>query len=79
MGNDKYIDFRKQLKSLFSSPEGIVVINFLRESYVEVPAVDKTPELTYYRLGQKELVQGLIKDIEEDIDKVDTVYSGGEE
>ena len=77
MGNEGYIKFRKQLKELFTSSNGEDVLLFLKEAYVEVPAVDKTPELTYYRLGQKELIQGLIKDIEADLDTLDTSYSGG--
>lgn len=77
MDNNDYIQFRKKLKELFSSPHGEDVMSFLKEAYVEVPAVDKTPELTYYRLGQKELIQGLIKDIEQDISDIDTNYSGG--
>lgn len=59
---ENVIKFRKALREVFSGKNGEDVLNFLQQCYVDVPALDSTPELTYYRLGQKEFVQGLIKD-----------------
>lgn len=59
---DAVIKFRKALREIFKSESGKTVLKFLEEAYVEASSVDSTPELTYYRLGQKEFVQGLIKD-----------------
>ena len=43
------------------------------EAYVEASSVDSTPELTYYRLGQKEFVQGLIKDAYTSVEELEHV------
>ena len=59
---DKVIDFRKSLYNIFDSIDGKIVLDFLQECYVDSPAISDKTELTFYRLGQKEFVQGLIKD-----------------
>ena len=71
LSTDRVINFRKSLNTVFNSKSGKEVIKFLQESYVDVPVVDSTPELTYYRLGQKEFVQGLIKDATTSIAEID--------
>lgn len=72
-GTEKIIEFRNALYNLFNSNNGKIVLDFLNEAYVESPALSETQELTYYRLGQKEFVQGLIKDAQtspEDLKKL---------
>lgn len=56
--------FRKALKQIFKTPSGETVLKFLKEAYVEVNAFDENTNVTYYRLGQKELIQGILADIE---------------
>lgn len=68
--NDRYIKFRKALNHIFKTESGKEVLEFLNEAYVETPAVDQQPEITYYKLGQKEFVQGLIKDATTDYNEL---------
>jgi len=74
---DKYLKFRKALQKLFKGTDGKEVMEFLNEHYVEIPAIDQTPELTYYRLGQKEFVQSLIKDATTDLTELENLTKGG--
>jgi len=69
---ERVVKFRKALKEIFKGPNGDAVIEFLEEAYVDTPAVDSTSELTYYKLGQKEFVQGLLRDIKCDIPEYKT-------
>lgn len=61
-GLERAKKFKDALRRIFASPDGELVLEFLEQSYVEGSAVDRSTELTYYRLGQKEFVQALIKD-----------------
>lgn len=60
------------IKRLFSTPDGELVISDLKRIYVDGTSLGQTPELTYYRLGQKELIMDLISviDSEEDNQEV---------
>ena len=55
-------DFMKALNVIGQSESGKTVGKFLSQSYVDTTALDTSVELTYFRLGQKELIQTLIKD-----------------
>ena len=70
MDNNDYLKFRNALKEIFSGANGETVINFLNQSYVETSALGDNDALTNYKLGQKELVQGLIKDATSDIPEI---------
>lgn len=74
---DNVVKFRKALREVFKSESGQTVLNFLQEAYVDVPVVDERPEITYYRLGQKEFVQGFIKDATQDISELENLVKGG--
>jgi len=54
--------FRKALKSIFAGEDGKLVAEFLTSSYVDSSVLEADVNTTIYRLGQKEFVQGLIKD-----------------
>lgn len=54
--------FHNALKRVFASEEGKILSEGLWEIYVDSSALADTPEKTYYKLGQKELIQGLLKD-----------------
>lgn len=68
-------DFLRVLHGIMNTEEGQVFLKYLDEDYVKVSAVQQTVELTYYRLGQKELVQSLLNDAgltEKDLEKIQT-------
>jgi len=60
------IDFREALHSIFNSESGKTVIKFLESAYVESSALHENQATCMYRLGQKEVIQGLLKDAQED-------------
>lgn len=66
MDNKEYQEYLEALQSIFKGESGKKIIKFLKRAYVDSRALDEKPELTYYKLGQKEFVQGLIQDIERD-------------
>lgn len=71
---DKY---RGALKAIYESKNGQIVFEFLKKGYVDAPALGQSPELTYYKLGQKEFVQGLIQDATTDITEITKEYGNG--
>lgn len=75
---DKVLEFRKALNEIFTGQAGETVIEFLTASYIDASALAETPELTHYRLGQKELIQGLIKDAQQDIKELESLVRGDE-
>lgn len=77
LSTQRVVKFRKNLKNLLDTPAGKDVLDFLQESYVDIPVVSETPEITYYRLGQKEFVQGLIKDATTDLEELENLTKGG--
>lgn len=54
--------FLAVLKSMFAGENGKLVLAHLREAFVEPSVLSQTTEETFYRLGQKEFVQGFIND-----------------
>ncbi len=53
---------RNSIRELFTGVQGQEVLNYLVDSYVEPSAFDtNNPESTFYRLGQKELVQDIVR------------------
>lgn len=61
---------RKTFKRFLSTPGGKEVAKMLYDYYVNVSALGNTPEVTYYKLGQKELVQDLLAFKYMDIDNL---------
>lgn len=59
---EPHILFRKALRELFKQPNGKTVLDFLVNNYVDTSAVGADSNNTYYRLGQKELIQGLVRE-----------------
>jgi hypothetical protein len=47
-------------RKLFSSDDGRLFLAYMKSLHLDRSALGQSPELTYYRLGQKELVQVLI-------------------
>lgn len=62
MFNQRTKDFLGCLRAVMATEDGKKLIKYLQENYVEGSAVGETVEQTYYKLGQKELVQGLLQD-----------------
>lgn len=64
MLNNRQKIFDDNLKKLFNTPNGKEVLAELKVRYLDTSALSSTPELTYYHLGQKELVQSLVASLE---------------
>jgi hypothetical protein len=54
--------YQTAVVEIFKTPNGKIVLDMLRQVYVDVSVLESTSDLTHYRLGQKELVQQLIAD-----------------
>ena len=52
---------RDILRDSLGTPAGEELANYLKAQYVDVSSLGNTPEHTAYRLGQKELVQDLLR------------------
>lgn len=50
------------LQNMFAGENGKLVLSYLHDSFVEPSVLSQTTEETFYRLGQKEFVQGFIND-----------------
>lgn len=48
------------IRQVFSTEAGQRLLAYLKGTYVAPSCVDQSPELTYYRLGQRELVQSIL-------------------
>lgn len=75
--NIEFLKFRKALQEVFKGENGKLVKEFLRNAYVDVPVISEKSEHTFYRLGQKEFVQGLLRDIDEDLKPLEKMVKGG--
>lgn len=75
---EKLSKFRKTWKRFLSTEDGKFVAEVLTEMYVNQSAFDiQNKEATYYRLGQKEFVQGLINDANYDeVEELNKMYTG---
>jgi hypothetical protein len=52
--------FLSDAKAVFSTEAGKRFLAHLKSTYIASSSLDNTPELTYYRLGQRELVQSFL-------------------
>lgn len=70
--NDEIMrDFQLALKRMLGTPDGEKVLDTLTTMYVDSSCLGDTPEMTYYRLGQKEFVQSLIKEVSRESDEIE--------
>lgn len=77
--NSRQRDFLVQLQKIGDTVAGRKLLKYLYESYVESSSVQSTVEMTYYKLGQKELIQSIIRDAKislEDLDKTEIIAIG---
>lgn len=76
MEDDKLIkralDFKKKAKRLFNSPDGLKVLAYMKDSYVDNTALGQDTNETMYKLGRKEFIQGLVRLINEP-DRIDDI------
>ena len=77
MSTEYLIKFRTALTNLFQTPDGELVLKYLKESYVDNSAFGANTEQTMYNLGQKELVQGIIRDSSTDISELQELINKG--
>ena len=76
MLNRRLKDFIGSLRAVTQTEDGIKFFKYLHEDYVQGSSLQSSVELTYYKLGQKELIQGLLQDAkltDEDLEPVQTI------
>jgi hypothetical protein len=76
MFNRRQKDFIGALRGVLGTEDGKKLFKYLTEDYVTNSSVQSSVELTYYKLGQKELLQGLMQDAklqEQDLDPIKTI------
>lgn len=66
MVSNKEDDLDLLCREIFTTDKGKQLLGIFKELYVNVSCLADTPELTYYRLGQKELIQAIIDNVEND-------------
>lgn len=57
--NHRLVDLKDLLDHVFSTEAGEKLFKMLREEYCDSSCLKDKPELTYYCLGQKELIETL--------------------
>ncbi len=57
--------FTRAAKDTFDTPSGRKILAYLKNSYVDNICLCQTDRETFYRLGQKELIQSLIRYVKE--------------
>lgn len=69
MDNDKQVRkelaFKATIKRLFNTKDGKEFLAGMKDSYVYNTAVGKDPYDTYYKLGVKEFIEGLIRNVKD--------------
>ena len=65
MRSKKDKEFIAHASTIFNTDAGKQVLVALKILYVDTSCLEASPELTYYKLGQKELVQSLIRLLKE--------------
>ena len=64
MNNEQILKYRRTMRDMFNTAPGQDAIKLLADIYVNTSCLGANAEETYYRLGQKEMVQGLLRDAE---------------
>ena len=62
---DSYKEYEKAVARVFNSSDGKFLLKFWMEEYVYPTAVADSAERTYYNLGQREWILGLVKSMED--------------
>ena len=63
-----YNDINTTLQNVVNTESGKYLLKYLKESYLLSSAIKPTVEQTYYELGKRELILGLISLLENPID-----------
>jgi hypothetical protein len=65
---------KRTIVAVLDNREGHALLKMLKEIYVDQSALDLEPHRMAYKLGQKELIQALIADLQrdEEIEQVET-------
>lgn len=58
--------FKESLRKILNTPDGHVVLKYLKQDYIEQSSLAATVEMTYYNLGQREFVQALVNLLEDE-------------
>jgi hypothetical protein len=62
MFNRRQKDYLGALQDVLRTESGKRLFKYLEQDYVQASAIAESTELTYLKLGQKELIQGLLQD-----------------
>lgn len=58
--SDDAMKFKQVWKGILNGKNGELIRKVLTDNYINPTSIGNTPEMTYYNLGQKELVQTLL-------------------
>jgi len=73
-GNQDLINYLKALIRISNTEDGKVVLSHLEKLHVVSSSLCEKPEHTLYRLGQKEVIQGLIEDSKRTVEEIDEIF-----
>lgn len=59
-------DYVQAAKRLYATPDGLLVLAYWKEFICNESALADSDRDTFYRLGKKEFVQGVIADLNQD-------------
>ena len=77
--NDIRTKYVRTIRDMFNTIPGEEAAKMLRSNYVDVSAICQTPEHTAYKLGQKELIQDLLRLATITDEEIQAVVIGGSE
>ena len=80
MFNKRHKEFLKSARRVFNTEDGKMVLSNLKIDYVNRSAVGLTTEETYYNIGKQDLIQELVRLVEDetDLDNLATQVMNGE-
>lgn len=74
-------DYVKAIKRLYATPDGLLVLAYWKEFICNDSAMADSDRETFYRLGKKEFIQGVIADLDQDerlLEITDRTFYSGE-
>lgn len=69
------MEFYEVAQAVFKTPNGERLLKILEEDYLDPTAIGPDSHTTYYRLGQKELVQSLRQAVELDTETLNQLLN----
>ena len=74
-------EYKTLAEKVFSTPDGKEFLKLLQQEYAEPSVLQQSTEMTYYKIGQKELVENLkrLAEDEEYMDKISVYFNNSNE